>query len=167
MTLMGLLVAGCMGGDDLDDDGGKADRGATGRALECVVVRVNESLNAGVLEEGLGSIYDFDEEGYPGADGDSLEVSVARAEGKARIGQRGFDAADGDLIEAIDEEPRFNTDVHFLSTRLRARDDQAVYTVRVFSNSRLGVVLYQDSEAAEKETLAALDCRGTAVPTFE
>src|SRR5689334_8728347 len=70
-----VLVAACAG-DDADSSGRERAAGGKEDSFDCLVV---ELLDDNVLEEGLGSIYDFDGDGFGGADSDSLRVSLEKS----------------------------------------------------------------------------------------
>lgn len=152
----------CRGLDQPDFEG----EPVTAADHDCDVVWVDEELNGGLLEEGLGSLYDFDDEGFPQSDEDSTSVSVETSGDavEVRVGQMRWSAEDGDDVKAIDEGPELNDDTGFQSFAVTPSGSEETYKVRIFTASRLGVVLFQESGSAEPQQLATIDCRGLDRP---
>jgi hypothetical protein len=131
----------------------------------CNIVWVNEDINANLWEEGLGSIYDIDDEGYSMADGGSIELFIEPTAGQRsiRIGQASFDESEGDTIEVVDAD-------EFLTYVVRPAEDDDYYSVRIFRAANdaeipgIGMVLFHDAGAAAGEQLAIIDCRGIELP---
>jgi hypothetical protein len=147
--------------------GGKAD--GDDEDLDCLVVWVNEDLNGDLFEEGFGSVYDIDEEGYLGMDEDSIDVGVRATDDgglQAELGQTYYDAEDGARVKQISETPESNKDIEFESYEIHQADSAEIFTIRVFSDTRLGVVLYRADKDADQQTLARIDCRGLERPAF-
>jgi hypothetical protein len=131
----------------------------------CNNVWVDEGINANLWEEGLGSIYDIDDEGYSTTDGDSVQTFIDLTPGEAyiRIGQASFSEADGDSIEVVE------TDEH-VTYVVRPAEDDDFYSVRIFRAANdaeipgIGTVLFHDAGDPEGQQLVVLDCRGLDVP---
>jgi hypothetical protein len=157
-----LARVDCRGLDQPDHEG----EPVTAADHDCDVVWVDEGLNAHLLEEGLGSLYDFDEEGFPQADEDSTSVSVETSGGElfVRVGQMSFRPEDGDRIEVVEEEPEFNDDTGFQTVTAQLSGSEDIYKVRIFTASQLGVVLHQEGADGEATQLATIDCRGLDRP---
>lgn len=78
-----------------------------------------------------------------------------------------YGADSGDAIKRVADEPESNNDISFLTFEVHTADDDAVFAVRVFSDSRLGILRYKDRHEPTWRTVARLDCRpGVQVPSF-
>lgn len=152
-----LATLDCRGALDVeppDDDVSKMS--------SCNVVWVDDELNASTLEEGLGSIYDVDDDGFPEADGDATSVDIS-SEREITIGHHGFSEADGDVIAVEDADD-------YLTYVIRPKGNDEVFSVRIFRHANdagiagIGVVIYQNTASARDEQLAVLDCRGIDAP---
>lgn len=139
------------------DDVAKMDR--------CNVVWVNEDINANLWEEGLGSIYDIDDEGYSYADSDSTQVYIEATPGarSLRIGQASFRETDGDSIEVVESD-------EYITYVVRPAEDDDHYSVRIFRAANdaeipgIGTILFHDAGDTVGEQLVIMDCRGIEVP---
>lgn len=166
-----VILAGCAQNQVFDPDelmGGKSDN-IGGSDLRCSVVAVNGENN--FLEEGLGSIYDYDEEGFPEADGDSISVDYRTSSLSKHpsgrilgIGQFSFGLhSDQDAINELDEQPEFNDETGFLTIEAQQADSNRIFKVRIFSEFMVGLVSYRfaDVDACKEEAID--DCAATTV----
>jgi hypothetical protein len=131
----------------------------------CNVVSVDYELNSDLFEEGLGSIYDIDDEGNPQTDGSSLNVRLVATAGKREvdIGQVGLSQTGGDGIEIEESDD-------WVDYVVDSGDSSEVFTVRIFRAANdaeipgIGVVLYQKTASAAPQQYAVIDCRGIEMP---
>ena len=131
----------------------------------CNVVWVDYSLNSDLFEEGLGSIYDIDDEGNAMTDGDSRGVRLVATSGKREvdIGQVGFSQVGGDKIDVKKSDD-------FVDYVVVDGSSSEVFTVRIFRAANdaeipgIGLVLYQKSASADPQQYAVIDCRGIEQP---
>jgi hypothetical protein len=173
-ALLASLV-GCTGSSMTGTDSEKSD--FTSKEFDCVIVEV---LDSNVLEEGLGSIYDIDNEGFPQADGDSVTVSLGKSdlseiESKMilSVGQLSIGLHDAkDTVKRVTgetgvirwegqqakEEPtEFNPEP--------AEPD--TFVVRIIRAHGLGWVHLKAADGTLSD-VAKLDCRkGVSVPDFD
>jgi hypothetical protein len=132
----------------------------------CNVVWVNEDINAHLWEEGLGSIYDIDDEGNANADADSVVVSIEATAGARSIGigQASFSETEGDAIEVVDSDDS-------ITYVVRPAEDDDSYSVRIFRRANdaeipgIGMVLFHDAGDPVGQPLVVMDCRGIEAPT--
>jgi hypothetical protein len=130
---------------------------------QCTVVWVDQDLNASVLEEGLASIYDVDDEGLPSADGDAAHVWIDADALDITLGHHAFNQADGDAIEIEDTDDA-------LTYVVRPQANSEVFSLRIFRRANdaeipgIGVILHQAEASSAPKQLAVVDCRGVEAP---
>ena len=164
-------VAG--GGDE-----SQGDINAKGTEFDCVIVEVLD----GLLEEGLGSIYDYDSDGFPEADGDSITVSLSKDTQLSAIKSKmmlSIGQITIGLHDAKDQLEQIKDDPNIISWRGNQAKEEAtdsnpepaeptIFIVRIFKATGLGFVQFQDGEDGEVQDLAKIDCRaGVSVPDFD
>ena len=133
--------------------------------LSCVVV---ELLDDTVLEEGLGSIYGFNETGNPMVDEDSYGVGVRTSSlskhesgrllsvGQTTIGLHDED----DTITVLDEDIETFDGEPTLAIEAQRAGSSFKFRLRIFEKLQLGWVFVND------KPLAKIDCRDIPEPEF-
>jgi hypothetical protein len=157
--------------------GGKVDDIAAEPAEEfsCAVVSVNEKHN--FLEEGFGSIYDIDDEGFPGMDEDSIEVSWRRSDMSEHdsgfllsVGQLtvGLHSANDELRTLVVERDS-DDDPEIVAIEGRREESNNIVKVKLFTVNMLGAVYVRPTEDAKPACIErkAEDCLETCDPEFD
>jgi len=127
----------------------------------CSVVEVT-SENDHLLEEGLGSIYDIDEDGNSNADGDSTGASVS-IDGKfieVSLGQGGW-STPNDKITVTTEE--VENDITEKVINLTIDDDGQIYKVRLLTQKKIGFI-HNKNKRGHFTRWAMFDCSGVDDP---
>ena len=153
-------------------------RGADGRfvASECCMVRctntwVNEDLNGDLFEEGYGSAFEVDEEGFPMVDGDSTETMIelvpfreSDAQTELKVGQMRFEEEEDATFEMRVED---NGDTAIRVWRA-TRHNGDIFEFRVLDEPRLGILMYQDADdqSGRMRHYSTSDCRDGNEPPF-
>jgi len=178
-TIQALVAAvatvGCTSSKGTSDtDSGKSDFAS--KEFDCVVVEV---LDSNILEEGLGSIYDYDSDGFPGADEDSVTVSLGKSdlsviESKMilSIGQLSIGLHDAkDVVKSVSE-------TGVISWRGQQAPEEPtefnpepavppMWRVRIFRPLGVGWVQTEATDGTLTD-VAKIDCRkGVARPDFD
>ncbi len=135
-----VVLLGCADPSAAPGGGGdsKADELEGEASVRCLVAHV---LDDGVLEEGLGAVFDIDRRGIFQVDADATTVVVSAE--RARLGRHAFSAADGDTIVPTE-------------TGARITSGDETFEIHVFPEG-LGVLAVDDRH------IATLDCRAGAV----
>ncbi len=160
-----LPLAGC------DPDGGttvggadSADVAASGTSFSCVVVEVLDNP----IEEGFGSIYDYDGDGFRQADGDSVEVSLRKdaelSEIKSKmilsIGQMSFGLQDKDdkVVQLEDEEGVIKWQGQLAREKPTSSNPEPaipeIFTVRIIAALGVGWVHHEQAPEAQADCMA-------------
>lgn len=127
----------------------------------CSVVEVT-SENNHLLEEGLGSIYDIDEDGNVNVDGDSTGASV-KIDGKnveIDLGQGGWSTPSSKITVTTEEVQ--NDDVEKV-INLTIDDSGEIYKVRLLTQKQIGFVHNKTKKGTFKRW-AMFDCSGVTDP---
>jgi len=120
--------------------GGKAD--TLTNSFDCKVVQV---FDGNLLEEGLGSIYDFGRDGFPEFDEDSIEVDLRTSDFSELdsglllgIGQFSFGLHDAEDVveEMVDEDAE-------IAWRAQLAGSDTVFSVRIFATTQVGWVHHE------------------------
>ncbi len=126
----------------------------------CSVVEVT-GLNDSLMEEGLGSIYDIDEDGNSMADGDSTGASAVIKGNKIelRLGQGSWSSDEYKMTaktEAVDN----GGEKEDQAVTVEVKDGADTYIFRLLTNKKIGRVSYKPARAKVAELLAIIDCSG-------
>ncbi|MBT8493662.1 MAG: hypothetical protein KJO07_11430 [Deltaproteobacteria bacterium] len=176
MLMMALALA-CGGEADRTaptlDDPGKADGLESAHEFRCHVVEVRD---VNVLEEGLGSIYDIDTDGFLMTDGDSFDVSLRKSDLSEHesgllvsIGQMtvGLHSAD-DLIEEVEEAAEFDDFPAFKSYRVKRASSSTAFKIRLFTETKLALIFHENAADGEECREDALtQCEGSCGESTE
>jgi hypothetical protein len=160
-----FALAACAPSNESSSGGGKADDLTSGNGdieFSCKVVQV---LDDNVLEEGLASIYDFERDGFPFFDEDSVDVGyetsdLSRLSSKRilSIGQMNIGLhSDADVIsESVEPADFADTDV--ITVEGNREESSIRYRVRVFASSRVGYITYFAADPAGCFTREQAEC---------
>ena len=169
-----LATVGCASKDAGLTDDEKSDFAS--REFDCVVVEV---LDSNALEEGLGSIYDYDNDGFPQADGDSVTVSLGKSDLAAiesqmilSIGQLSIGLHDAkDTVKRVTETGVITWEGQLAPEEPTEFNPEPVtpdvWRVRIIRKIGLGWVQTIAADGTEND-VAKIDCRkGVSVPDFD
>lgn len=128
----------------------------------CAVVKVGEARNT-ILEEGLGSIYELDWDGYADADGDSTSgsISIKGKKVKLSLGQGGWNSENVRIqIKSFTYQSEMsNNEVKGVELEVEEGTAGALYW-RIFPDYRIAIVKYTGPGGYKNSHLATLDCSG-------
>lgn len=146
------------------------------KEFDCMVVEV---LDSNVLEEGLGSIYDYDSDGFPSADGDSISVSLRKSDLSAieskmilSVGQLSIGLHDaGDTVKRVTETGVITWEGQLAREAPTEFNPEPVipdvFRVRIIRAIGVGWVQTKAADGTLND-VAKIDCRpGVAAPDFD
>jgi hypothetical protein len=167
--LFSLLLGASCAGDDVDPE--DRERKTKAKKQDTFSCHVIEVFDDNQLEEGLGSVYDFDDDGFFGSDGDSVGVSLSTSELSQipsglilDIGQKSFGLhSSKDVVRRIEQVPPSGVTA-IKAWEARAEGETTTFELRIFEGNQIGFVYFREDGAAQKTRLASIDCRGLAAP---
>lgn len=128
----------------------------------CSVVEVGPARNS-ILEEGLGSIYELDWDGYADADGDSTSGSISIKGNKVSLslGQGGWNSeSDRIQIKSFKYQSEMSNDeVEGVELEVEEGTAGALYW-RIFPDYKMAMVRYTGPGGYKNSHLATIDCSG-------
>lgn len=146
--LAAVLMAACVGPSGSAEEDRKED-GADGSPEEfrCLVVSVDEKI-ANEESVNVGSIYDIGDDGYPEQTEESLTVSLQTSNQSKlasglllTVGQDSVGAyGEEEVLALAEEEPAPEGEPQYFSVEGWHPDGPNAFKVRVFTQSRLGVL---------------------------
>lgn len=124
----------------------------------CSVVEVG-ALNSNLFEEGLGSIYDFSDDGFSGADSDSVVagVDISSKGMEVQLGQMRWESANTKMTATAS---MVDGDVEERVVEVKIKNDKDTMIIRLFTTKKIGRVTYKKARSKDAEFLALFDCSG-------
>ena len=150
------------------------DEGGETVDSECCIVRctnvwVNYDLNSGLFEEGFGSAFDFDPDGYGMTDGSSTETMVELVpmdsgdpQYEVSLGQRSYNSDEETVEQSVGRGG--DSDYRAFNVTTEGCDE---FEFRAFDEPRIGILMYKGEGEDRWQHYSTSDCRpGNSPPYF-